>query len=303
MFVGHGVLAFALTASAAAYYGWDDERALAIGAIAGLFATLPDVDVLYALTGVLNAEISGTESFWTVTNELHRGVTHSLVIGSLAAVGFAAWRRREDRRLGAVAVVLLGAIVVLGIRIGPGVGAVLAAFVVAGLWIVAAAASLRLGSRAVLATAAVGLVTHPFGDLLTGSAPSLLFPVGLLSLTRVSLHPDPTVHLLGAVLVELTVVWTALFVAVRLGSETRIRDQVRPRALLGVGYAVAVLVVPTPTLETAAPFVMSVLGVGAITTLPRATRPRLIATAATGLTAITLALFGYAGAYAILSPL
>ncbi len=302
MFVGHGVLAFALTASAAAYCGWDDERALAIGAIAGLFATLPDVDVLYALTGVANAEISGTESFWAVTNELHRGATHSLVVGSLAAVGFAAWRRREDRWLSAVAVVLLGAIVVLGIRIGPAVGAVLAAFVVAGLWIVAAAASLRLGSRAVLATATVGLVTHPFGDLLTGSAPALLFPVGSLSLTRVSLHPDPTVHLLGAVLVELTIVWTALFVVVWLGSETRIRDQVRPRALLGVGYAAAVLVVPTPTLETAAPFVLSVLGVGAITTLPRATRPRLIATAATGLTTITLAVFGYASAYAVLSP-
>lgn len=302
MFVGHGLLAFALTAGAAAYCGWDDERALAIGAIAGLFATLPDVDVLYALTGVANAEISGAESFWAVTNELHRGATHSLVIGSLAAVGFATWRGRVDRRFGVVAAVLLGAIVVLGVRIGPAVGAVLAAFVVAGLWIVTAAESLRLGPGAVLVAAAVGLVTHPFGDLLTGSAPALLFPVGSLSLTRVSLHPDPTVHLLGAVLVELTIIWAALFVAVRLGSETRIRDQVRPRAVLGVGYAAAVLVVPTPTLETAAPFVLSVLGVGAITTLPRATRPRLIATAATGLTAITLAVFGYAGAYAILSP-
>jgi len=53
MFLGHGLAAFAIAASVAARRGWRGERALAVGLVAGLFATLPDVDMLYAVAGLL----------------------------------------------------------------------------------------------------------------------------------------------------------------------------------------------------------------------------------------------------------
>ena len=297
MIVGHGLLAFAIVASVAAYYGWADDRALAIGVIAGLFATLPDVDVLYAVTGLVSAEISGTDSFWAVTNEVHRGITHSVVIGLVSAVGFAAWRGRTNRVVGAIGVVLLAVVVGVGLGSGPGVGAVAVAFVLGGIAIVELARYWSFGTLAVLATAGFGLVSHPFGDVFTGSMPAFLYPIGSLSLERVTLHADPTVHLLGTVLIEIGIVWAALLVAVTLGTETRVRESIRPRAALGVGYAAAALFVPSPTLDAAIPFVLSSLAVGTVAVPPRLDWPDPVVAMTTALTAITLAIVTYGSVY------
>lgn len=297
MFLGHGLAAFALAASLAAYWGCGDDRALAVGLVAGLFATLPDVDVVYTVGGFLTAQITGPGSFWTVANELHRGITHSLVVGAAATVGFAGWRARETAWAGLAAALVLTGLVGVGLAAGSAVGAVMIVFVAVGVGIVGVAERLLLGPRVVLATAGLGLGTHPFGDLLTGSAPAVLYPFGPLSLERIVLHADPTVHLLGSFAAELAVVWAALVVGVALGTETRVREHVQPRAALGVGYAAVAVVVPAPTLDLALPFVVSVLSVGAIAAPVRAERPRLLTLVGTALTAVTLAVAAYAVVY------
>ena len=53
MFVGHATVAFALVAGLASLAGWDAERALAIGVLAGAFGLAPDVDILYAPVGLV----------------------------------------------------------------------------------------------------------------------------------------------------------------------------------------------------------------------------------------------------------
>lgn len=313
MFVGHGLIAFAIAASVAAHRGWASERALAIGLVAALFATLPDVDMLYAIGGLigsLEGVFAASDAFWDAAGEVHRSVTHSLVVGAVASVGFAAWLGRSDWRLAALAAAALAGLVGAGAAVsGPVAGAVLAAFALCGLGVASLAGRLGFGARHALAAAALGLLTHPFGDLLTGEPPAFLYPLDLAVFGgRVTLHADPTVHLLGAFFVELATIWVALFVLARLRG-LPLRAHVRPRAVLGAGYAAAIFAIPAPTLAVSSPFVFSVLAVGALGTPLRAADrgagdsrgDTALTGIATALTAVTLAGLGYAAAYLLVS--
>jgi hypothetical protein len=303
VFIGHGLLAFAIAASVASRRGWSADRALTVGAVAALFGTLPDIDMAYALVGLVSGAEglgSASDSFWAAASLVHRTVTHSLVVGGLAAVGFAGWHAREHRHhlVGALAI-LLGLLVVVTAVSGPLGGAMMVLFVAGGLTIVRVARSAGFGTTTVLLAAGLGLLTHPFGDLLTGTPPALLYPVDVTLIgERITLVADPTLNLLGAFFVELATLWIALLVYARLRG-WRVRALVQPRAALGAGYAVAVFAVPAPTLQLSWPFVFSVLGVGVIGAPLRWNRTRRVRwrTAATALTAVTLAALAYTVAY------
>ncbi len=305
MFIGHGLVAFAIAASVATRRTWSAERALAVGLVAGLFAALPDIDMLYAVVGLiggLEGVFVTSDVFWSVANEVHRGATHSLVVGAVAALGFAGWRARADLRFGSAAVVLLGGLVAVVTAVGgPVTGGIVAVFVVGGLAVVALAERFGFGARTVLATAALGLLSHPFGDVLAGPSPGLLYPVDVTLLGgQVILHADPTLHLLGAFFVELTTIWLALAVFAHLRG-WRLRDRVSPRAALGVAYAGAVFAIPAPTIEVASPFVFSVLAVGLVGVPyhPGETPDRFWRTVTTALAAVTLAALAYSVAYVV----
>jgi hypothetical protein len=308
VFVGHGLVAFAVVASLAARR-LPPERALLAGALAGAFATAPDVDMLFAVLGAAEAATPGgaAESFWTATDTLHRSVTHSLVVGAVlaAVLGIVVAARSGTGRARTHRTALAGALAGTGGLVGAGwlsggplTAAMLGVFVAAGLGLAVAAERAGFGPRAVAGLAAVGFLSHPFGDLLAGGPPDLLYPLGWQVLTeRVVLSPDPTLHLLAAFFVELAVIWLALVVFLRL-RDRRLRAVVGPRAALGVGYAVAVLAVPAPTVEVASPFVVSVLAVGVVG-VPLTRRPRVLPAVATGLAAVTLAALAYATVYAL----
>ncbi len=300
MFVGHGLLAFAVVAGLGARR-LPSERALLAGALAGAFATAPDVDMLFAVLGAGQATTVGgaAESFWAATDTLHRSVTHSLVVGGVLAAVLGAWRARRHRV--ALAAALTGAGGLVGVPWltgGPRTGAMVGVLVAAGLGVTLAAERLDFGPRAVAGLAGVGLLSHPFGDLLAGGPPELLYPLGWQVVTeRVVLSPDPTVHLLVAFFVELAVIWLALVVLLRLRGQ-QVRAVVRPRATVGAGYAAAVLAIPAPTVETAPPFVVSVLAVGLVG-VPMSRRPEPLPAVATGLAAVTLAGLAYAVGYSL----
>ncbi len=300
MFVGHGLLAFAVVAGLAARR-LSHERALLAGALAGAFATAPDVDMLFAVLKAADAATPGgaAESFWAATDTLHRSVTHSLVVGAVLAAVLGAWRARSHSTAFAGALAAAGGLVG-GVWLTGGAltAAMVGVFLAAGLGIALAAERLGFGPRAVTGLAAVGFLSHPFGDLLAGSPPDLLYPLGWQVLTeRLALSPDPTVHLLAAFFLELGVIWLALVVVLRLRGR-EVRSVVRPRAALGVGYAAVVLVVPAPTVDVASPFVFSVLAVGLVG-VPLTRRPRPAPAVATGLAAVTLAGLAYASVYAL----
>lgn len=313
MFVGHFLAAFVIAAIVAVWRGWPEERALAVGVVAGSFAALPDVDMLYAVVGLigsLEGAFVTSDAFWDVANEIHRGATHSLVVGVVAAIGFAVWRARDgyNSQAGTLSAFILGGLI-LTVTVVSGIapGAVIAVFVLGGVVVVTFAERVGLGPRAILAAGALGLFSHPFGDAFAGPSPALFYPLpiesGVLN-GQVLLNSNPTLHLLSAFFVELSIIWAGLLVVARLRGWSFER-YVNRRAVLGVAYAGAVFAIPAPTVETASPFVFSVLTVGLIGTPGRSSwredgSSQFIRSIVTALAAVTLAAAAYAMAYLIL---
>ncbi|MEA5408529.1 metal-dependent hydrolase [Haloarculaceae archaeon H-GB2-1] len=215
MFVGHALVAFSLVAAVAERRDLPTRRVLLLGALAGAFATLPDVDILYALTGLLGTSglFDAANSFWATGNLVHRTVTHSLVVGTVIVVAVAGWHRSDRWSSAASLVLVAGLVATVTAMSGPISGVLTMVFVGGALAITALAVRHDVSTRSTAAAAAVGLLSHPFGDLLTGQPPLFLYPFdGTLVTDRIALHADPTVHLLGAFWVELGTAWVALAV-------------------------------------------------------------------------------------------
>lgn len=305
MFIGHGLLAFALVSVGALLWGTSPRRALHIGVLAALFATLPDLDMAYAPIGFVMA-FDGLatidEAFWSSANVAHRGVTHALPVALAATVGFTVARYRGfEHPTTIVAGVGLGSLVLaIGLLSGPLAGVIAGLFVVGGLAIVVFGAYLGLPTAAIGIAAGVGFITHPFGDFFTGSPPALWYPFDGPALETIILHADPTVHLLGAFFIELAVIWLAVIVlAVLCGYP--LWPAIKPRAGLGAGYAAMVFVIPAPTLDVPTPFVVSVLAV-AMLAVPlrwRGRVPLFWRVPVTALAAVTVAAVGFTLAYLV----
>ncbi|WP_424018659.1 metal-dependent hydrolase [Halorientalis pallida] len=323
MFLGHGLFAFALVALGGHAVGWSRERALWLGVLAGAFATVPDVDMVYAPIGLLggaNGLLDASEAFWNASAVVHRTVTHSLVLGGVAALayGLLAVRYRSmataRTRLAAVTVggaLLVGLVLTAAVVSGGLAAVIVAVFCLAGLAVALGAARRGVDARLVGTTALIGLATHPFGDLFTGEPPAMLYPFDVTVFAeRVTLHPDPTMHLLGAFTVELATIWLAAYALFTL-TDRRFRDHLSPRAGLGAGYAAAALAIPAPTLSTSYPFVFSILPLASVGVVGapggrmgrsplgrfRPTLSDWPTALATGLAAVTLAAAGYTLAY------
>jgi membrane-bound metal-dependent hydrolase YbcI (DUF457 family) len=313
MFVGHAALAFALVGSVAVARGWTGERALAIALVAGAFAALPDIDMTYALLGVAGTAgsdpIAVAGAFWSTGNVVHRAVTHSLVLAPPVALlaAFQATGGRAARLLSAAVAALLVASVA---ALGGSLAALITFLFVLGAAAVGTVAGRYAGLRTpgILATALVGLLSHPFGDLFTGEPPAMFYPLDAALVTeRVVLAADPTLHLLAAFGVELATVWAAVAV-VCLATGLRPTAAVSPRATLGAGYAASVLLIPAPTLDLSYPFVFSVLAVGLLGVFPRirfagiprgptVEPPDWFGAGLTGLSTVTVAWLAYTVAY------
>lgn len=300
MFVGHGLLAFALVVFAGERLDWERRTVFAVAVLAGCFGTLPDIDVVYAPVGLLLdvGLADPVESFWTVGNEVHRGVTHSLVVGALTAGGVYLLAR-EGTLVRTTGLAVLAGVVALATLVSGGLaGAVTLVFALGAVGLVALARRYDVGARHVAGAALVGLLTHPFGDLVTGSPPALLYPFdATLVAERVFLSGDTTLHLLGAFWLEFAVVWLAVLAYFRL-TDRRVADHVERPAAVGVVYGATALVLPAPTLDVSYHFVYSVLGVGfvgAVSSRPLG-RPAWRAVV-TALAAVSVASLSYAVVY------
>lgn len=302
MFVGHATLAFGAVALLALQFGASRERAFALGAAAGLFAAVPDVDMAYAVVGILGTDptnpATAVNSFWGASTVVHRAVTHSLVVAVPAAAAFALAPTRPRVAAGG----LLALVAAVGTVSGPLGAFVVALFAAAG-WLVAVGGHhVGVRGRHLFGVALVGLASHPFGDLFTGEPPRLLYPLDIVVFDgRVAFSADPTLHLLGAFGVELAAVWVGVLAALAL-ADHRLMDHLNGRAAAGTAYAAAVLVLPPPTLDVSYHFVFSVVAVGVVAAVPIPSRrsvsvPTPFNALVTGLTAVTLAGVAYTVAY------
>jgi len=225
------------------------------------------------------------------------------VVGAVLVVAAGAWARGGRARVS-------GGLLVAGIAGTTGLVAgwldavlVLTAGV-AALGVATVAAHRGLSHRETLGAALAGLLSHPFGDLFTGQVPPLAFPLSLPLPDLVVLHPDPTVHLLGAMAIELVALWTGVVACCRLAGWP-LATLVAARAGLGLAAAGLVLVVPPPTLDVAYAFVLGVLCVGLVCALPGVEslrrcedrRRRAARATTTWLAAVTLGTVAYLVAY------
>lgn len=296
MFLGHAALAFAIVGFGAHYVGLSRQQALSLGVVAALAGTVPDLDVLYALPTLLAGTGPGVvpvEAFWDGA-AAHRSLTHSLLVAVPMATVSALIAARNELRLGGFALAVLTGSLLIGLPDGRAVVIVPFVLGVIGVGLIAARLSVTWQSAG-LATA-VGLVSHPFGDLVTGDPPWLLYPAGLEVFSgRVTLAADPTIHLFAAFFLELGAIWLGLWALTTLRGHS-LPTMIRPRAALGAVFAFAVFVIPAPTLGESYQFVFGVLAVGALGVVPRDRRSPL-SWIGTGLAAITLAGLAFAGAY------
>ncbi|WP_210424148.1 metal-dependent hydrolase [Halorussus ruber] len=317
MMVGHAMAAFAI-ATAVASRRWPRERALAFGIAAGAFAAAPDVDMFYAVVGLAQAGVGGvwemTAAFWGSSHLVHRAVTHSLVVGVVAAPAFVgltadrgADRGQANRGRPLAGLLLAGLAAVAFVESGLLGGAVMLVFLLAGI---AIALALRratdLGPRALVVAALVGLLSHPFGDLFTGAPPRFLYPLDVRLLTeRVVLLADPTLNLLAVFGVELATIWLAGYVYLR-ATDRRLFAHIDTRAAVGVAYAIAAIAMPAPTMEVSYHFVFSILAVGMVGVAPNLLPSRSVLSAEwdegvtwvmTGLTAVSVAGLTYTLVY------
>ncbi|GGL52951.1 metal-dependent hydrolase [Halocalculus aciditolerans] len=305
MFIGHETVAFAVVALAAVRLGVSKERALALGVAAGLFAAVPDADMVYALSGLLSAQggvFGATEAFWAASTAVHRTITHSVVLAAPAALAFALLHDEQTTFRAAGWTVLVGVAGVAFLVSGPLALLVTAAFAAAGRLVLLALdryVTPALSARDVGVAAFAGLATHPFGDYLTGHPPDLLYPLPIHILTaRPDLFGDETLNLLAAFGFELACIWAGVLVALHLLDRDP-RDYVSPKATAGIAYAAVAFVVTPPTLDLSYPFVFSVLAVGVVGVTPDYTRrlPDAPTAALTGLAAVTLAGVAYLATY------
>ncbi|WP_210425028.1 metal-dependent hydrolase [Halorussus halobius] len=320
MMVGHAMVAFALGTAVAARR-WPAERALAFGVVAGAFATIPDVDMLYAAFGLAQLDPTGArafpELFWETSNVVHRSITHSLVVGPIAAVGFA-WAASNRGRM-AAALVLSGLVALAFLASDLLGGAVMLAFLLAGVAVsLAADRWTDLGARDLLVAGLLGLLSHPFGDVFTGAPPRLFYPLdewlpggvaanpGMLA-DRVVLSADPTLNLLAVFGVELATIWFAGLVYLHV-TDRGVFAHLDARAAVGVAYAIAVVAMPAPTLQVSYHFVFTILALAIVGVAPRLlpSRPLLsaewhetITWGMTGLGAVSIAAVSYALAYVL----
>jgi membrane-bound metal-dependent hydrolase YbcI (DUF457 family) len=238
-------------------------------------------------------------------------VTHSLVVGPLVTLG-ALGIATDDRRVRTAAGIGLLVLPVVALAVSGPLGSAVTTVFVAGAALLAfVGRRYGLGPAAIGAAAFAGLMTHPFGDLFTGEPPAMLYPLATTStVERVALHPDATLHLLGALGIELATAWLALFVylAVKYGTERpsafpgTLRSVVAGRAGLGAGYAATFFLLPAPTLDVSYHFVFPLLGLGLVVALPtprtlRGSTARPVRVAATGLAAVTVATLAYTLVY------
>ncbi|MFC7046427.1 metal-dependent hydrolase [Halobacteriaceae archaeon GCM10025711] len=300
MFVGHAALAFGAAALVARGFGRSRRDALALGVVAGLFATVPDVDMVYAVVGLVSVGLADvwtmTGAFWGHSTVVHRAITHSLVFAVPAAAAFTLWPTRR-----VLALAVLAGLVAVSFAVSGVLGAaVMLAFAAAGVLVSEAAAWFTgADGRALFGASLLGLASHPFGDVFTGSPPQFLYPFdATLLAARVAPFPEPTLNLLTAFGAELAAIWFGVLVFAWL-TERDPFAHVNPRAVAGVAYVVAVPFVPAPTFDVSYQFVFSVLSVGFVGAMPQVDLdlPDAMTAVTTGLAAVTLAVVAYTAVF------
>lgn len=247
MFVGHFFLAFVL---AAGFFQWKGESktdSLMLGLFAGFFAVLPDLDIIYAFKTFIQFALAPEfmEAFWENSQVIHRGISHSLVTGFIAATLFSLGYEKNSLIGNIFSSIFLG---VFAFIVSGWIGAfVMALYGIVGGFL-SSKAEEYISRKKLYGVSLLGLLTHPFGDLFTGSPPQLLYPLKLeLIPSRLAIFAEPTLNLVTLVIIELVLVASGLYLINLLKD---IKFQIKnPSITTAITYALTALVISPPSIQ------------------------------------------------------
>lgn len=261
MFAGHFFLAFLIAALIAYWQGLEKKQTLVLGLFAGGLAVLPDLDIVYALKGLTTLLLPGSvlESFWSASKIIHRGISHSLVTGFIAATLFTLGYEKNSYIGNILSTVFLG---VFAFMLDGWIGAgVLALYGAVGA-VLATYAEKYISRKELYIVSLIGLLSHPFGDILTGTPPQFLYPFNIeLIGSRIPLSTDPTINIILVLILEILIILTGILFMAYL-KEKDLKSFITKIPLLGLFYGFTSLFIPDPTLSNAYTFVFSILGYG-----------------------------------------
>ncbi len=261
MFVGHSFLAIALTGILSLAIGIDREKALVLAVFAGLFAAMPDIDIIYAFKEIAGILSPGSqeifESFWAASTVTHRNLTHSLVTAVLGTSLFTLhYRYRNIFTAVASVSILTGFGFFFG---GALISTLVALFGLTGLLLTELASTyFDFSAREFLMAPTLGLLSHPFGDVFTGVPPNFFEPLGVVFLTeRLQIFQGPVLNFLAVFTLELAIIWAGLLTIFYLNQRS-ITDSVRLSSLIGLAFGPAAFFI-RPSISNASVYVFSVL--------------------------------------------
>lgn len=266
MIVGHFFLAFSAVSLIAYYVGRQSEEALILGLAAGLFALIPDIDILYAFTEI--AELASgfygfTDSFWDASQQTHRGFTHSLLTGLLAVSMFSIHYLTKRKYLAGI---FLSIMTGLSYFLEGSVNAaVVFVFMLAG-FIITERFKQEISFKDFVTVSAFGIMSHPFGDIFTGTPPDFLYPLSLTFIEeRIILFPEPSLNFLAVFGLELLFIWLGILSYVVI-HEKNLREELSLVSATGFLFGVTSFLITSPSLSSSYGFVSSIIGFSGIVT-------------------------------------
>jgi membrane-bound metal-dependent hydrolase YbcI (DUF457 family) len=311
VFIGHSAIAFSIGVIISYLIGYEKRRSIGFGLVAGAFAVVPDLDMGYAFIGLMETGITDIstlqQEFWDSGLVVHRGITHSLVIGVITAFSFGLTQFDKKTKLFGFLLLLVVLFLTL-IYEGPLEFAVMVTFSTGGVLVASITEEVGFDRVMVLCCSFIGILSHPFGDIFTGTSPRLLYPLNIRILPeRVIFSSDPTVNFLVAFGIELLAIWIGFAVYIKM-RDKNIRTYIHYYvATIGLFYSLTVVVLPPPTLSVSYHFVFTaiILGLfGILAEVPnvsirsKSSRRRILLT---GLSVITIALSSYFVSYLVLN--
>lgn len=285
MIVGHGPLAFALTAVILLVTTTLSNRdTLYLASVAGIASTLPDIDILFpllSLAAVNPLTLSELISqFWTVAGERHRHATHSLLILtggtliSIAQLQFTPTKRKYS--------ILASLALVFALPLTLPTQLLLTA-IITSIYLLAKHKPATVSHRTLGLAFLFGTTLHPLGDMFTGTPPAFFYPfTNIIGLSRWTIT-EPTLQFALIFLLEIGSLIAALVLIAHLTEIDWITyTDVQPKpyhaviSTLSISGLLFVFGTQTaPTVDSATFFVIPLVGATIIGNTPTLAKRKL----------------------------
>jgi membrane-bound metal-dependent hydrolase YbcI (DUF457 family) len=266
MIAGHFFLAFSAVALFAYLRNYEPDKALKIGLMAGAFAVLPDVDMIYAfkeLSQLTSGFHSFSDSFWSASTETHRGATHSLVTLFLTAAAMIGYYRYDSKLFAGL--IVAGSFSAVFFLEGIYMSFLISLFTASALLLTHFSRE-KFEMKEFVGAMFFGLLSHPFGDVFTGTPPDFLYPLPIEVLQgKVVLLQDPSLNFLAVFGLELFLIWTGIAVYIYL-AERSLMEEFSFLSVTGVLYGALSFFISDPSLSRPYTFVFSILVFSALVT-------------------------------------